>query len=74
MSDCTAEVGREKEPTRELFCLAFFSCSEMTVSRKTECISTKMGRVEYRNTITSVSQKGHESMIHGKSYSGYGER
>lgn len=48
---CAAEVGREKEPTGELFCLALFRCSEMTVSRKIERVSTKMGRVEYRNTV-----------------------
>lgn len=46
----------------------------MTVSKKTEFVSTNMSRMEYGNSIASVSQKDSESMLHGKSYSGYGER
>lgn len=43
VSGFVAQVEREKEPAHLLFGLAFFNCSGMTASRKTEHISTKMG-------------------------------
>jgi len=43
MFNCAAEVRGEKEPASELFCVAFFSCSEMTVSRKLNAEVQKWG-------------------------------